>query len=284
MEILDYGKHIVGGSILNVVFLYIDNAYVGKLLGVTALGFYAFAFGLANLPTQFITPIINKVTFPSYVKLRGDRADLSSAYLRSLRVVSMITFPATLGLATISSDLLQTLYADKWNPSIVLVQILSVYALFRSIGALPGNVFLTIGKQHLIPRLMLIYVGIVAVLLWPVTRWFGTLGTSLVMTSVIAVGSIVWLVLVNRYLAIPLVRFGEHLAPQSIASVAMVGWLLFLSPLLKQSSFKLAFLIGNGAIMYITCILLVTKGRAYKQMADVVKTLLNISDRSQPDV
>jgi len=275
-EILDYGKHILGGSILNVVFLYIDNAYVGRLLGITALGFYTFAFSLANLPTQSITPIVNRVAFPSYIKLRGNQADLSNAYLRSLRLVSMITFPATLGLAAISSDLLQVLYTDKWAHSILLVQILSCYALFRSIGGLPGNVFLTIGKQSLIPKLMLVYVSVVAFLLWPATRWLGTTGTSLVMTSVMAIGSTVWLALVNHYLAIPLERFIENLAPQAAASAIMVGWLLILNRLLGESPLNLGVLITGGVGVYVGTILLITKGGAYKEVADVVKTLLNV--------
>jgi O-antigen/teichoic acid export membrane protein len=278
IEILDYGKYIVGGSILNIAFLYIDNAFVGRLVGVTALGFYTFAFSLANLPTQTITPTINKVAFPVYVKLRESQADLASAYLRSLKLVSMITFPASLGLAAVSSDLLQVLYADKWNPSISLVQLLSIYAVFRSIGALPSSVLLTIGKQALIPRLMLIYLGITALLLWPATTWFGLPGTGVVMTGVMGVGSMVWLGLANRYLAIPLKRFSKSIAPQLVASAIMVGWLVTLGTVTEESFLTLSILISTGALLYLLSILLLTKGEAYQEIVAVVKALLNPLD------
>lgn len=274
--LLDYGKHILGISILNTAFLYVDNTCVGRLLGKDALGFYTFAFALANLATQSITPIVNKVAFPSYVNLRENQAGLSKAYLRSLKLVSMVTFPITLGLAAISSDLLRVLYADKWAHSIVLVQILSLYALFRSIGGLPGNVFLTIGKHSIIPKLMLVYVGAVTILLWPVTRWLGTVGTSLVMTGVMIIGSTVWLVLANYYLAIPFKSLIKNLAPQSIASLIMVGWLLILSRLSGESLLNLILLISSGASVYAGSILLITKGGAYKEMVDIAKTLLNV--------
>jgi len=273
-EILEYGKHIVGGSFLNVVFLYIDNAFVGRIAGVTALGFYTFAFALANLPTQTLTPTVNKVAFPSYVKLREGQADLSNAYLKSLRLVSMISFPATLGLAAISPILLHILYGDKWNPSILLVQILSWYALFRSIGALPGSVFLTIGKQSIIPRLMIIYVTAAALLLWPATTWFGATGTSLVMTAVIGVGSSVWLLMANYYLDIARGRFIRTIAPQAISSLAMVVWLLALGSLLKESPLSLALLICSGAALYIASLLILTKGQAYEEVASIIKALV----------
>ncbi len=273
-EILDYGKHVVGATILNMVFLHIDNAYVGRLLGTTALGFYAIAFTLANLPMQSVTPIMYKVSFPTYVKLREDRVSLTSAYLQSLKLASLITFPATMGLAILSPDLLRVLYADKWASSVVLVQILSFYGLFRSIGGLPGNVFLAIGKQHLIPRLMLVCVSAVALLLWPATRWMGTMGTSLAMTSAIAVGTTVFLALANHYLDIPLSRLTRILMPQVIASAIMVSCLLLLSSLFERSLFVLVALVAAGAGIYFLSMLLITRGQVYSDVSAVVRTLL----------
>ena len=272
-EILSYGKHVVGATILNIVFLYIDNAYVGKLLGTTALGFYTIAFALANLPMQSATPIIYKVSFPTYVKLREDRGSLARAYLQSLKLASLITFPATMGLTVLAPNLLWVLYADKWASSVVLVQILSFYGLLRSIGGLPGNVFLAIGKQHLIPRLMLVYVSAVALLLWPATRWMGTMGTSLAMTSVMAIGTAVGLALANHYLDIPLSRLTRTLLPQVIASAVMVICLLLLNSLFERSLFALVALVATGAGIYLLSILLITKGQIYSEVSDVVRAL-----------
>ena len=275
-EILGYGKHILGGSILNMVFLYIDNAFVGKILGATALGYYTFAFAMANLPTQSVTPVVNKVAFPSYVQLRDRKLDLGHAYLRSLKLVSLITFPATLGLAAISPKFLHTLYGHKWDPSIVLIQILSFYALARSIGALPGNIFLSIGKQYLIPRLMLIYVGTVGLLLGPATHRLGTPGTSLVMTGVMVIGSTVWLALSARYLDIAPRRFLANLGPQIAASATMVGGLSVLTPRLPDSPVALAILIGGGAGLYVVGVWVFTRGGIYEEVIAMVRTLFHM--------
>jgi len=275
-EILGYGKHILGGSILNMVFLYIDNAFVGKILGATALGYYTFAFAMANLPTQSVTPVVNKVAFPSYVQLRDRKLDLGHAYLRSLKLVSLITFPATLGLATISPKFLHTLYGHKWDPSIVLIQILSFYALARSIGALPGNIFLSIGKQYLIPRLMLIYVGAVGLLLGPATHWLGTPGTGLVMTGVIVIGSTVWLALSARYLNISPRRFLENLGPQIAASATMAGGLSVLSLRLPDSPVALVILIGSGIGLYAVGVWFFTRGEIYEEVIAMVRTLFHV--------
>jgi PST family polysaccharide transporter/lipopolysaccharide exporter len=188
----------------------------------------------------------------------------------------MLTFPATLGLAMVSSDLLRILYADKWSNSILPLQILSLYALFRSIGALPGNVFLTIGKQAIIPKLQFAYVSAALLLLWPATQRWGIVGTSLVMTGVLAIGSGMWLGLANHYLGIPTRHFITNLAAQTIASALMVAWLWFMSRWLGSSALNLVVLIGSGAGVYAGSLLLVSNGEAYKDATDIAKTLLSV--------
>jgi O-antigen/teichoic acid export membrane protein len=272
-EVLKYGQHILIASILGIAFLYVDNIFVGSLLGSTALGFYTFGFTLANLPAQSITPIINKVTFPTYAKIQENLAALATIYLRSLKLTSVLSFPATLGLAVLSASFLRVLYGDKWLDSIVLVQILSFYGLFRSVGALTSNVFYVIGKQYIVPRVLLIIFAIVVMLLWPATLWFGTVGTSLVMTGIMILGVIFWLALVNYYLAIPVRRFVQNLLPQTLASVIMTGYLLLLTGWLKEGLSTLFLLITTGAGIYLVGILLIDRGQIYSDVSDIIAIL-----------
>jgi len=102
------------------------------------------------------------------------------------------------------------------------------------------------------------------------------MGTSLVMTSVIAIGAAVFLALANHYLDIPLSRLIRTLMPQVIASAVMVSCLLLIGSLFEMSLFVLLALVATGAGIYLLSILLITKGEAYKEIADVVKTLLNV--------
>jgi lipopolysaccharide exporter len=244
------------------------------LLGSTALGFYTFGFTIANLPAQSITPIINKVSFPTYAKVQRDTGTLAAIYLRSLKLTSVLSFPATLGVAILSASFLRVFYGDKWLDSIVLVQILSFYGLFRSIGALAGNVFYVIGKQYIVPRVLLIIFIIVVILLRPATLWLGTLGTSLVMTGMMICGVIFWLALVNHYLAISVEKFVRTLLPQIAASVIMAGYLLLLTGRLEEEPFTLFLLVTTGAGIYLISILLTDKGQTYRDVSNILATIL----------
>src|SRR5688572_18844605 len=48
LELWRYGRHVVVAGLLIVLILQVDNLVVGKLLGLTALGYYVIAFRWAN--------------------------------------------------------------------------------------------------------------------------------------------------------------------------------------------------------------------------------------------
>ncbi len=95
--LLSYSQPLFSTSFLTIIFLYIDNGYIGRLLGVEALGYYTFAFNLANLPVTSISFIVNRVSFPSFVKLQHQQQDLTNAFLYSMNMTTLIMMPSLLG-------------------------------------------------------------------------------------------------------------------------------------------------------------------------------------------
>jgi teichuronic acid exporter len=272
-ETLTYGQHILLASLLGVIILYIDNAFVGSLLGATALGFYAFGFNLANLPSQSITPVITKVAFPTYAEIQHNPTALVSVYLRSLKLTSTLTLPAAIGMALLSGPFLRITYGDKWLDSIVLIQILSFYSLFRSIGALAINILYVIGRQYLVPRILGLILIAIIILLWPATLELGMLGTSLVMTSVMVLGVIFWLTWTNFYLKIPFRNFGQALLPQTVAGLVMAAYLLLFLFWLEENLRSLVFLIISGGLVYFISLLMIDQRQLRKEFLDIVKAL-----------
>jgi len=268
-ETLKYGRNVVLASLLTITFSYIDNAFVAKFLGIKALGFYVFAFTLANLPTQSITPIINQVAFPAYVKLRFDIAQLAEAYFNAMRLTALITFPITVGLAVLADKFVQVVYGEKWLASVALIQILSFYGLARSIGALCGNIFYTLHRHYIIPRLMLLYLAIITICLWPTSYWLGLLGVAFTMTTVMIAGTTIWLLMVNYYLGSPLSQLIKNLQFQTIASGLMALGLLYSKPWVSNSFMGLIGLILEGIGIYMIAILLLTKGKVYQEVINL---------------
>jgi len=62
-ELFGFGKWIFGSSMLVFLITQGDDIFVGRLLGIAALGFYQLAYRISNMPTTEITHVISQVTF-----------------------------------------------------------------------------------------------------------------------------------------------------------------------------------------------------------------------------
>jgi lipopolysaccharide exporter len=175
-ELVRYGKFILLSSIVIYFTTNIDDISVGRILGVTALGFYGISYTVSNLPATNITQLIGKVMFPTYAKLRNSKKRLREAYLKTVRYVSLLSIPTAFGIIAIAHDFVLVVLKPKWAPIIPLVQILALYGLQRSLGATTGEIFKTIGKPQLISGYTSMILVLVALFIIPAATLYGLPG------------------------------------------------------------------------------------------------------------
>lgn len=198
--IVGYGKHLMAASLIGFAFFQIDNASVGKWLGVTALGFYSMAFTVCNIPATNMAHVVNRVMFPTYSRLQDDLTEMRKVYLSTIKYISMASFPAAIGLFVLAGPIIRALYHEKWIPAIPLFHVLAFYGLARSIGATPGAVFMSLGKPDLVRKVSTLQLLIAAPLVYPVLRHFGTIGVAALFTTAYLVGTLYSLGIVQRLL------------------------------------------------------------------------------------
>lgn len=146
---LAFGLYQLGERTVNYGSEKLDQVLIGSMLGAQALGFYNFAFNLTAQPIWRINPIITRVAFPVFAKMQNDTEALRRGYLRLTRVVATINAPLLLGLAAVAPLAVPLIFGAKWAPSIVLIQILSFVALWRSTGNPIGSLQLAKGRADL---------------------------------------------------------------------------------------------------------------------------------------
>lgn len=271
LEMFRYGKHIIAASVLALGFQYIDNLFIGKFAGVEALGFYTLAYSLANLPPKFTSVLINRVTFPIYSQLQQDTDKLARVFRQSVQMVSLLSLPASTGILVLAPRIILTLYTDRWAGSITALQILSLYGLSRSIGALPGTVFLVLGKERLMPRIQFVVIGLSAIFLYPITEYGGIIGVSLLVTAIITIASLVMIYLAMKYLNSTWLVLLQEMLPQILATVLM---LLVLAPLSSFFPFNFSFLIILliiGSIVYSSSIIIITQGKIVAEVISLIQ-------------
>jgi O-antigen/teichoic acid export membrane protein len=155
-----------------------DDIFVGKLLGVTALGFYQLAYRISNMPATEITHVISQVTFPAYSKLQGDISKLKEAYLKVLRITTLLSFPIAGIIFVLAADFTNLLLGGKWMPIVPAMQVLVFWGLIRSIGATTGPLMYATGQPEILTRYLIFQLIVLVISVYPFTVYWGIFGTS----------------------------------------------------------------------------------------------------------
>lgn len=178
-ELSGFGKWIFGSSILIFLITQVDDIFVGKVLGMAALGFYQMAYRISNMPATEITHVISQVTFPAYSKIQDDLPRLREAYLRVLQLTTFLSFPVAGLIFVLASDFTKIFLGEKWMPMVPAMQVLVLWGLIRSIGATTGPIIQAVGKPEILTKLQFFQLILLLILIYPFTIKWGILGTSL---------------------------------------------------------------------------------------------------------
>jgi O-antigen/teichoic acid export membrane protein len=181
-ELFVFGKWVLGSSAIIFLITQGDDAFVGKALGATALGFYQLAYRLSNISATEVTHVISQITFPVYSKLQGNMESLLRTYNRVLRVTSFLALPIAGCTVVLASEFTRMLLGEKWMPMVPAVQVLCIFGVTRAINGTFGAFFHGIGMPRVITRIAAMQLLLMAAMIYPLTTNIGITGTAIAVT------------------------------------------------------------------------------------------------------
>jgi PST family polysaccharide transporter len=147
---LAFGGHVVVASAAADGYESLDNFTAGRVLGPAALGLYGIAWTLAHIPVEKVTSVVTVVVSSYLVAVKNDLAAVRR-YLRNLtESIAVITFPACVGLGIVAPEVVPLVLGRKWEGAIGPLEVLSIYAAFRSIVALIPKVLISQGYPRFV--------------------------------------------------------------------------------------------------------------------------------------
>jgi len=141
MPALSYSRHVLIGRLAYVVYQDGDFAVAGRRLGAAAVGDYSLAWTLATSPIEKVTMVLSDVTPSLFSAVQNDRPALKRYFLNLSEVLCLATFPASVGLAVVSHDLVAVVLGEKWSGAAGPLALLALYAGARSVTGLYGHLF-----------------------------------------------------------------------------------------------------------------------------------------------
>ena len=197
----------------------VDNVFVGKLLGSSALGVYVIAYTISSIPQSIISKVISGVLFPIVAALnRNDDERLGPAIGRVLNVSTSVLALIMVPMAVLAPELVRTFYGPKWVDAIVPLQILLLPGLFRGLLQNIGPIMLGLDRPDLEARSKIAEAILFVVALWFLVPKYGIVGAAC--ASALAY----FLAVVVRYRnAVKLVPAGFRDLPIQLFSMAIAA-------------------------------------------------------------
>lgn len=201
-EMFSFGSKLLLSTILNTVYTNVYPMVIGKKFSASSLGFYTKGASFASLPSTTIASVIGGVAYPVLSSIQDDDERLQNAYRQVLRLSAYIVFPIMLGIAALAHPLIIILITDKWEASVIYLQILCLAFMWYPIHGLNLNLLQVKGRSDLFLKLEIIkkVMGIVVLLI--------TLPMGLLWMCVGLVVSSLLSLVVNTYYTGKLIKVG----------------------------------------------------------------------------
>ena len=167
--VLRFSNHILIGRLAWYVYNNADFAVAGRVLGKTALGAYSFAWQFASIPIEKITAMVTRVTPAYFAAAQHDNEALRRLLLNVTEGLAFLTLPATVGIALVAPEFVRLALGPEWTGAIAPLQVLCVYASYRSLVTLLPQILNIKGDAR-----WTMWLGIATALALPASFYFGS--------------------------------------------------------------------------------------------------------------
>ena len=148
-ELLRFGRHLVAFNAIIYWENNIDKAVIARLIGGPALGIYNLAERIMRIPSTNVTGFAGAVMFPALSALQSDADSVRRVYLRSNRLIALVTFPMMAGLCVLAEPAVLFVLGDKWRGAIAIVRVLCLAGMAQSVYNTAGWVYLSHGRPDI---------------------------------------------------------------------------------------------------------------------------------------
>ncbi len=180
-ELINFGVPYQLNSVLALIKDNVTPTLIAFWHGPAAVAFVNLAQNIATRPMEIIS-IVSRVSFPAYSRIQNDPIRLARWIEKSVRLMSVIYFPAIAGLLVTAPGILRYLYADaqdKWLPALPTLLLFLAGAFPIIITTTYTNALYALGKPKVVLALMLLY----TILTWglgaPLIYKYGFVGIAI---------------------------------------------------------------------------------------------------------
>lgn len=129
-----------------------DYLAIGRVLGSAALGSYNLAYRFTLYPLRNIGAVAGSVLLPTLSKTEGP-SDLLDKYGRAITIISILSFPISLGLGVMAEEFTLTFFGAGWTGVVLPLRLLAPAGMAQSVMQTGRQVLEARRRGRLLSRL-----------------------------------------------------------------------------------------------------------------------------------
>jgi len=220
-NLFNFGIYVFGERIFNYFNRNLDYIIIGFFLGAEALGFYTLAYQLMLFPLFKISHVILKVIFPAFSRIQNENKKMRDGYLKIVKYISLATFPMMVGIFVVAPEFINVIYGAKWQPTVLVLQILCLVGIFQSIGTTVGTIQYAKGRPDIGFKWNLFTLCFIATAFFVGVKW-GIVGVAVAYTLVSIILSPIIQSITNRLIELKWKDFLKQFINPTMGSMLII--------------------------------------------------------------
>jgi O-antigen/teichoic acid export membrane protein len=123
-SLLRFGGAVTVVGIIGTAMSYVDNLFVGRVLGPAALGLYSLGFRLPDVLIAGARWMVGMVLFPAFATLEGTA--LRRAVVVAFRYALLVGVPISVTLIALADPIVLAFFGPRWRDAAPVMQLLSL--------------------------------------------------------------------------------------------------------------------------------------------------------------
>jgi PST family polysaccharide transporter len=253
----------MGVRIVAFFGLHVERIIVGFFLGATELGLFGMARRIVNSASYALTGVTNSVMLSVLSRQQMDKRALNRTLKNTTQVMSLVTFPAFVGLVLVAPDITKAALRPEWQGLTLILQIISFNGLWHCITFYLSTALRALGRADLMFRFACVSVSTRIVVALLIVR-YGLEAVALSSVTITLLGAPALLYLVARHATISPAGYLRSFVPAVVATLSMAACVAATDHLLLESStlssgLQAILLIATGVAAYALALLVTAR-------------------------
>ena len=163
-QMFGFSSKLLLTNILTVVSQNVQTFIFGKLLPINTVGQFSQANKWNTMGHSFISNTMAQVAQPVLTNADNEEGRQERVFRKMLRFTSLICFPLMFGLALVAHEFIIVTIGMKWEPSVILLQLLCIGGAFIPLQTLYQNLIISRGRSDSYLRLVALQIVLQIVL------------------------------------------------------------------------------------------------------------------------